>query len=129
MEPDIIYSWERLPEYVATQQYSRCLGRILRSLPWWVRRRAVRPMTGAAVLIAQGIAGLNADVPPSETLSAREREEFRARALVGIRASREGLEALADVRRASRPDLLAARELLERIEAGVRDAEVPPDWL
>jgi hypothetical protein len=33
------------------------------------------------------------------------------------------------VRRASRPDLLAARELLERIEAGVRAAEVSPDWL
>lgn len=129
MGPEAIYAWESLPEYLATQQYSRCLGRLFRSLPRRVRRRVVRPMTGAAVLIAQGIAGFNADLPPSELLSAREREAFRARALTGIRASREGLEALARVRRVSRPDLLVADELLERIEGSLRTAEAPPDWL
>jgi hypothetical protein len=129
MEPQAPYSWESLPEYVAAQQYSRCLGRVFRSLPFRVRVRVVRPMTRAAVLIAQGIAGFNADVPPGELMSARERESYRTRALVGIVASREGLEALREVRRASRPDLFAALELLERIESSVRGAEVRPDWL
>ena len=128
MGPDAIYSWERLPEYVATQQYSRCLGRIFRSLPRRIRRKVIRPLTGAAVLIGQGIAGFNAEVPPSEVLSAREREAFRDRALAGIEASREGLRTLEGVRRVSRPDLLVAGELLERIEGSLRTAQAPPDW-
>lgn len=86
-------------------------------------------MTGAAILMAQGIAGFNADVPPDESLTAREREVFRKGALAGLRDSRDGLEELADARKVSRPDVLVARELLERIEAGIRGAETPPDWL
>lgn len=129
MDQEAVYRWETLPEYVATQQYSRCLGRIFRSLPRRVRRKVVEPMTGAAILMSQGIAGFNADVPPSQSLTTGEREAFRRRALTGIRWSREGLELLEGVRRASRPDLLAAAELLERIESGVRSAETPPDWL
>ena len=31
-EPET-YTWETLPEYIAAMQYSRCVGRILRSLP------------------------------------------------------------------------------------------------
>lgn len=129
MEDGILYSWERRPEYVATQQYSRCLGRIFSSLPRRVRRRVTRPMTGAAVLIAQGIAGFNAELPPSEHFSARDREAFRRQALEGVRASRAGLESLRNVRRVSRADLTAAEELIERIEEGVSSAEVRPDWL
>lgn len=129
MEQEAIYRWETLPEYLATQQYSRCLGRIFRSLPRRVRRKVMEPMTGAAILMATGIVGLNADLPPSERLTAEEREHFRKRALLGLRASREGLDLLSKVRRASRPDMAAARELLERVETGVRNAEVPPDWL
>lgn len=129
MDQEATYRWETLPEYVAAQQYSRCLGRVFRSLPRRVRRKVVEPMTGAAILMSQGIAGFNADVPASESLTAGEREAFRRRALTGIRWSREGLELLEGVRRASRPDLVAAAELLERVESGVRSAEAPPDWL
>lgn len=129
MDHDTIYSWENLPEYIALQQYSRCLGRIFRSLSWRRRRRAIPTMTGAAILMAQGIAGFNADLPPGETITAREREVFRKGALVGLRDSREGLEKLAAARKVSRPDILVARELLERIESGIRGAETPPDWL
>lgn len=129
MDHDTIYSWERLPEYVALQQYSRCLGRIFRSLSWRRRRKAIPTMTGAAILMAQGIAGFNADLPPDQPITAREREVFRKGALVGLRDSREGLEELAAVRKVSRPDVFVARELLERIEAGLRSAETPPDWL
>lgn len=123
------YSWERRPEYVAAQQYGRCLGRIFRSLPRRVRRRVAPSMTGAALLIAQGIAGFNAELPPWEHLSARDREVFRARALEGIRVSRAELESLRSVRRVSRADLTAAEELMERIEEGVNSADVRPDWL
>lgn len=129
MDQEAVYRWETLPEYVATQQYSRCLGRIFRSLPRRVRGKVLEPMTGAAILMSQGIAGFNAEVPPSERMTAGEREAFRRRALMGIRWSRRGLALLKDVRRVSRPDLTAAGELLERIESGVRSAEAPPDWL
>lgn len=129
MDQDTIYSWEQLPEYIALQQYSRCLGRIFRSLSWRRRRKAIPTMTGAAILMAQGIAGFNADMPPDEPLTASEREVFRKGALVGLRESRHGLEELADARKVSRPDLLVAGELLERIEAGIRGGETPPDWL
>lgn len=126
MDPDIVYRWERLPEYVATQQYGRCLGRIFRSLPWGLRRRLTRRMTGAAMLIAQGIAGFNAELPPDETMSDGEREAFRAQALAGLRASREALDLLGRAPRVSRPDLFVAGELLERIESSVRAARLPP---
>ena len=128
MEPGIVFGWERLPEYIAAQQYGRCLGRIFGSLPRRVRRRVMQPMTGAALMIAEGIAGFNAELPP-ETLSDRERELFRSRALEGVRLSREALEVVRRVRRASRPDLLVAAELLDRIEGSVRVADAPPSWL
>lgn len=129
MEQDVVYEWEKLPEYIATQQYSRCLGRIFRSLPWMVRRRVMRPMTSYAIQIAVGISGFNAELPPSEPLPPAEREAFRKRALEHIRLSREGLEPLKHVRRASRPDLMAANELLDRIDERMRAAELPPSWL
>jgi hypothetical protein len=81
------------------------------------------------VLIGHGIVGFNADLPPSERMTAAEREVYRRAALQGLRDSREGLDRLDEVRRVSRPDLLVARELLARIETSVRAAEAPPDWL
>lgn len=125
----VVYRWECLPEYIATQQYSRCLGRIFASLPRRVRRRAVGPMTRAALLIGNGIAGFNAELQPDESLTEAERETFREAALAGIECSREGLQMLGQVPRASRSDLLMADELLERIESGVRGAEIRPAWL
>jgi hypothetical protein len=129
MHEKALYDWETLPEYLATQQYARCLGRIFRSLPRRIRRGAEWPMTRAAILISQGIAGFNAEPGPEERLTARERELFREGALEGIAASREGLDLLGEVRRVSRPDILVARELLERIEESIRSAQVRPDWL
>jgi hypothetical protein len=129
MGHDATFRWETLPEYIATQQYSRCLGRICASLPWWVRRRSMGPMTRAAIGIATGIVGFNADLPPDERLTRAEREAFRRFALAALDESRAGLAELARVRKVSRPDLTAALELLERIEAGVRAADPPPDWL
>ena len=129
MEQGPIYTWETLPEWEAMQQYSRCLGRVFRSLGRRKRRRVEGPLTCAALRISHGIVGFNADVPPPERLSAAEREAFRQVALDGIRASSEGLRGLAGTRRVDTPNLLVAQELLERIEAWVRDAESRPDWL
>lgn len=129
MDHETIYGWESLPEYVALQQYGRCLGRIFRSLSWRRRRTAIPILTGAALLMAQGIAGFNAELPPDERITAGEREVFRQGALAGLRESRDGLEELAGERRVSRPDILVAQELLERIEAGLRGREAPPHWL
>jgi hypothetical protein len=129
MDQDTIYGWERLPEYVALQQYGRCLGRILRSLPWRRRRRVAPTLTGAAILMAQGIAGFHAELPPDELVTPREREVFRTGALIGLRDSRAILEQLSTERKVSRPDLLVASELLERVEAGLRSTPSPPSWL
>lgn len=128
MQNDPIHHWESLPEYIAAQQYSLCLGRIFRSLPWWVRWRIVRPMTGAAVAIAGGIAGFHAELAPGERMTTTEREAFRLMTLGGLRASCEGLDSVSRVRHVSRADILVARELIERIEASVRAADAPPDW-
>lgn len=129
MPEPVVYSWETLPEYLATQQYSRCLGRILRSLPRLVRRRWKEPLTAAAIIIAGGIVGLHADLPPEERLRAAEREEFRRGALIGIRFSRRALRILSRVRRVDRAQILAAAELLERVDGTLRKTIVEPDWL
>ncbi len=129
MEHPTGYRWEQLPEYIATMQYSRCLGRIFAELPWLVRRRVVRPLTGAAIAIGAGIVGLNAELPPSERFSADQREGYRKVALDAVALSRDGVQGLAGRLRAPRADIITALELLERIEASVREAEPPPDWL
>lgn len=126
--PDRTYDWETLPEYLATQQYARCLGRILCSLPTRVRKRVQVPLSGSAILIAQGIAGFNAELPPSEPLTMADREAFRRRALDGIRWSRRGVRLLRPLRGVSQADLLVADELLERVEERIRAAEPPPEW-
>ncbi len=129
MPKPVLFFWETLPEYVATMQYSRCLGRVLASLPRRVRRRWGEPLSAAAVVIGGGIVGLNADLPADDRLPATEREAFRHRALFAIRWSRRGLRVLQRARRVNRAQITAARELLERIETGVRATEVAPDWL
>lgn len=129
MREPIVYSWETLPEYIATQQYSRCLGRMLRSLPRRVRRRWKEPLTAAAVMVGGGIVLLNADVPPEERLRAVDREEARRGALLGVRFSRRALRVLRRARRVDRAQILAAAELLERIDGALRATVVEPDWL
>lgn len=127
-EPDT-YTWEALPEYIATMQYSRCLGRILRSLPRRVRKRWTEPLTCAAVVMGRGIVVLNADLPPGDRPSIEDQEMFRHSSLVALRWSRRALRVLRRARRVDRGQILAAAELLERVEAGVRSAEAKPQWL
>lgn len=129
MHEPAVYSWETLPEYVTTQQYTRILGRIIRTLPRRTRKRWARPLTAGAVLIGTGIVIMNADVAPEERVREADYEEFRRRSLFGLRWSRLALRVLRRARRVDRPALLAAGELLERIEAGVRAMEPTPDWL
>ncbi len=118
MDPPILYAWERLPEYRATQQFSRCLGRIFASLPPRLRPRVERPLIRATVMIGQGIVGMNAEVPAGQ-LSPQQRDALRDAGLASIALCTEGLELLKQAGLGSRPDLLAALELLERIEFGM----------
>ncbi|MBI4409150.1 MAG: hypothetical protein HY561_05550 [Gemmatimonadetes bacterium] len=120
MEPEIVYTWERRPEYRATLQFSRSLGRVLASLPRRVRWKCERPLVRGATMIGIGIAGANADPCPGELISCEEREAFRDAALEAVRLCREGLETLRETGFGSRPDLLVTLELLERIESGLK---------
>jgi len=120
MSDDVLYEWERLPEYRATQQLARSTGRILTSLPKRVRLMIGRTMLRGPILIARGIAGANAELPPDEELTTHERELFRTSALEAIVLLRDAYRLLRDGRIGSQPDLLVALDLLERIEAGLR---------
>ena len=125
MDPKIRYDWELLPEYVTAQQFARCLGRILMSLPLRVRCKVTRPLVGSATLIAQGIAGANAEAPADAPLSAEDREVFRRTAIQAVRICRTGLGLLREEGLGSRPDHLVAVELLERIERSVQERALP----
>jgi hypothetical protein len=116
MDDDTIYSWESLPEYVATQEYSRCLGRILASLPPLLARRATNPLTLAAIWLGAGIAAVNADLPPGEELPPDERARFRARSLDGLRTSRRRLRRLHRWRLGDRQEIRRALDLLDQVE-------------
>ena len=128
MREPVLYSWETLPEYIAAMQYSRCLGRILKSLPRRVRRRWMAPLSAGAIVMAQGIVILNADVAPDERLDVEDQERFRAHSLLALRWSRRALRVLRRARRVDRGQIMAATELLERVESGVRAAEARPPW-
>lgn len=122
MEPHTIYSWERLPEYVATQEYSRCLGRVLASLPPLLARRATTPLTMAAVWLGAGIAASNADLPPGEDLPPEERARFRAHSLRGLRTSRRRLRRLQRWRLGDRNEIRRALDLLDQVESWIKAA-------
>jgi hypothetical protein len=119
------YAWESYPEYVALQQFSRCLGRILASLPGRQRRRDGGILVPAAVFMAQGIAGAHADSGPDEVVRVEDREEFRQIGLESAKLSRDLLVRIKTRRRVSRPDVLAALELLERVESGLSTRPIP----
>lgn len=125
MSSNALNRWERLPEYLASRTYVRCLDRLFQSLPPETQWRMFQPMLSAAVSIGTGIACFHGDFLLPELGTAAEREGHRQRALEGIRASRDGLEEIAAVPGASRADLMVARELLERIEGSVRRARLP----
>lgn len=121
----VAYTWEEFPEYQATQQLSRCIGRILVSLPRGTRRAIGRTLVRAPMLIAQGIAGASADMPAGEVMTINERETFRRGALAGIHVLRDALRVLKAERLGSIPDLLAALELVDRIESWVSRRMLP----
>ncbi|MBR9988613.1 MAG: hypothetical protein KFH98_02600 [Gemmatimonadetes bacterium] len=123
--PDITYTWEDLPEYRCTQQLGRCVGRIVVSMPPRYRLKLGRMLIRGSVLIAQGIAGANADMPPDDELSPAEREAFRNGCLGSVEVCRDALRLMRSQRIGSVPDILVALELLDRIEAGVRRRVLP----
>jgi hypothetical protein len=125
MSTNDTYHWERYPEYLALQQFSRCLGRVLASLPVRQRLRNGRILVPAAVFMAQGIAGAHADTGPEDALPPECRERFRQVGLESAQLSKVFLTHLKERRRVSRPDLLAALELLERVESGLATRPVP----
>lgn len=122
---DIAYRWEDLPEYRCTQQLGRCVGRILVTLPRRYRRELGRVLIRGSVHIAQGIAGANAEMPPDDDLSREDREKFRRGCLASVEICRDALRLLLSQKVGSVPDILVALELLERIEAGVRQRALP----
>lgn len=119
MDTTLVYDWERLPEYIATQEYSRVLGRIIASLPRRVARKHCAPLTRDAVRLATGIAGCNAEVPPGEELSPQERALFREQGLEGLRSSRQRIRAFQGRRRGAQDEIRHALELLDRIESWI----------
>ncbi|HSJ33160.1 MAG TPA: hypothetical protein VK933_17085 [Longimicrobiales bacterium] len=122
---DIAYQWEDLPEYRCTQQLGRCIGRILVTLPRRYRRELGRVLIRGSIHIAQGIAGANAEMPPEDDLPREDREKFRSGCLASIEICRDVLRLLLSQKSGSVPDILVALELLERIDAGVRQRALP----
>jgi hypothetical protein len=118
------YAWERYPENIALQQYSRCLGRVVASLPRRLRRIMTKPLIQAATLSGIGLAGAHAELKPGES-SRAEREEFLQLAFTSIEHSRKGLLLLKEARKGDAAGLTAALELLERVEAGLRARPLP----
>lgn len=110
------YSWERLPEVIASQEYGRCVGRVLASLPRRLARRSVRPLTSAAVRLGAGIVGCNLDVPPGHELSAEERAEFRRQAAEALNESRRLMERFRSRGKGDQAEVQRALELLDRTE-------------
>lgn len=114
------YSWERLPEVIASQEYGRCVGRVLASLPRRLARRSIRPLTSAAVRLGAGIVGCNLDVPPGHELSAEERAEFWQQATEALDESRRLMEALRRRGKGDQDEVLRALEALDRTEMWMR---------
>ncbi len=114
LEP--VYPWESLPEHLAAQEYSRCLGRILASLPRRHARKAARPLAIAAVRIAAGITGANVDLPPGYEMPVEERAMFRQESLEGLDYSRQALRRFHKRRIGDRAQIRSALELLDQIE-------------
>ena len=122
---DIAYRWEDLPEYRCTQQLGRCIGRILVTLPRRYRRELGRVLIRGSIHIAQGIAGANAEMPSEDDLPREDREKFRSGCLASIEVCSDVLRLLLSQKAGSVPDILVALELLERIDAGVRQRALP----
>lgn len=122
---NVVYRWEELPEYRCTQQLGRCIGRILVSLPGRYRWKLGRMLIRGSTLIAQGIAGANAEMPPDDDLTTAEREAFRSGCLASVEVCRDALRLLKTQRIGSQPNIIVSLELLDRIEASVKHRVLP----
>jgi len=120
-----VYVWESYPEYITTQQYSRCLGRVLVTLPLGTGRKYGRSLIRGAILIAQGIAGAHAETPDDQPIPQSDREQFRKAGLEMIARSRSMLITIRAGGHGDRANVLAALELLERVEAGLLERALP----
>lgn len=113
----IEYSWERLPEVIASQEYSRCLGRLFASLPRRVARKSIEPLTRAAVRLGAGIVACNLDVPPGEEdLPPEDQAEFRRDAMEALQESRRAIQRFRRRRHGDPDEIARALELLDRTE-------------
>ena len=117
------YRWERYAEYQALQQYSRCLGAALASMPTRLGRKAAKPLIRASVMMGTLMTFAHAEEDPAHPIRLAARRECRDTALQCVELSREGLLALKEL--ASTPHVTAALELLERIESGLRERPLP----
>ncbi len=120
-EPITGQAFEDLPEFLAARTFVRCTDRLFQSLPPEHQWRLFKPTILAAVDIGCGIAGIHGDAEPPRRFTTADREASRARALGGIRRSREHLDDIARIPGADATELLLAREILDGIEACVRE--------
>lgn len=118
-QQNVVYAWENLPEYRATQQLGRVVGRILMSLPRRERRTIGKTLVRLPVLIGQGIVGANAELPPDQEIGVEQRDMYRHSAVAGVHLLRDLFRVLRVERIGSVPDLLAGIELLDRIGEGI----------
>jgi hypothetical protein len=122
MDSSATFTWESLPEYRYLQRFAYSLGRIFKSLPRSWRRRCERPLVRGTSLLAATITMANLDVPPGEEDLPRDvRRDASEAALEAVSVLREGVTILKDARKGSKPDLLVALDLLDRIEEAIRN--------
>jgi len=120
------YAWESYGEYVALQQFSRCLGAVLASAPKKLARRASRPLIRTATRTSVMFSVAHAEEPPdprNARLPHDVRVQARQLALDGADVLRQLLMTLEG--QVSAPHYTAALELLERFEQGVRERPLP----
>lgn len=124
-----IYAFEMLEVYHVTNQLARVLGGIMVSLPDR-KKRVVKRLARAAILLAQGIAGGNAEMPPDEDLSPAERLRFLELSAGSVTRIRCTLLELRRQRCGNQGLIGAGLELLERIEAGLQEnrAHIKPGF-
>lgn len=119
MQPRHVPTWDQHPSLLVTHQYSRCIERLLQSLPSTVQRQAGPSLILAIGRIRAGIAAAHPAqgrrLGPHMLAPALCREEANS----AVATSAATLELLRRERLGSRAELLVALELLERIESAL----------
>ncbi len=125
MRPPVVFEWETYPEYRSLQQLGTLIGGVLAALPRRQSRRAEAVLVPAAYAMARAIVGAHAEVPRPAEVTRCEREAFRRSGLHAVAVARSALRRLAAKPHGARPGIIAALEVLERIEAGMRERPLP----